>query len=78
MEGKLTVRVTVAGGKVTAVVVTEHGETESMKSVRTALAEVPKRIVEKGGVEVDAVSGATMTSKAIREAVAEALKSAVE
>ncbi|MHC4916060.1 MAG: FMN-binding protein [Planctomycetota bacterium] len=76
MEGQLKVSVTVKAGKITEVKVTEHHETKSRSGVRKALAEVPAKIVEKNGLAVDAVTGATVTSKAIREAVAAALKAA--
>ncbi len=73
-EGPVEVEVTVAEGKITAVKVTAHKESAPGK----ALTEIPKRIVEKNSTEVDAVTGATISSKAIMGAAAAALKKAAE
>jgi len=70
----IKVTVTVADGKITAVVIDEHGESESMiEAVATALEAVPAAIVEKNEAEVDIVAGATWTSKGIMAAVKAAL-----
>ena len=57
-----------------SVTVTKHNETEGIGSI--AAAELPGKIVEAQSVEVDGVAGATMTSNAIKKAVAEALEQA--
>jgi uncharacterized protein with FMN-binding domain len=73
----IKVTVTVADGKITAVVIDEHGESESMiEAVATALEAVPAAIVEKNEVEVDVVAGATWTSKGIMAAAKAALEAA--
>ncbi len=69
--GEVKVAVTVEDGKIVSVEATGEKETEGIGSV--ALAELPAKIVEAGGVDVDGVSGATYTSKAVLSAVASAL-----
>lgn len=77
--GKLTVEVTVADdGKVSAIEVTEHEETPEYFAVAAPI--VIDSIIETQSTNntvVDAVSGATETRDAIREAVDEALSKAV-
>ena len=73
--GDVPVTVTVEGGKITAVEVGENSETQGIGS--KAIEQLPAAIVEANGTDgVAAVSGATVTSKAIFEAVNEALASA--
>ena len=69
--GILTVSVTVDGDKITAVEVTENSETPNVAG--TALTEIPAAIVEANSADVEAVSGATVTSNAIMYAVKNAL-----
>ena len=59
------------GGKITKVEVTEQSETPAIAGA--ALEAIPAAIVEKGDAQVDIVSGATYTSKAIIKAVEYAL-----
>jgi len=66
------VRVTVKGGKITAVRVT--GAKESRP--QTSLTDLPSLIVQKQTTSVDAITGATMTSLAIMRASQTALDSA--
>lgn len=70
----LKVSVTVTDGKIADVEVTEHEETPGF--YEPALEEIPAAIVDKNSTEVDAVSGATVTSNAIKEAVNNALEQA--
>jgi len=70
-QGPLTVEVTVEDGVITNVEVTEHEETEGLAD--PALEDVPAAIVENNSTDVDTVSGATVTSEAIIEAVNTAL-----
>ena len=73
--GKVPVTVKVEGGKVAEVKVGDNSETQGIGS--KAIEQLPAAIVEAGGTEgVDAVSGATVTSKAIFTAVDEALEQA--
>lgn len=70
--GKLVVRVTYDNNKIENVEVVQNHESEDIG--KTALEEIPKRIVKKNSADVDAVSGASATSRAISEAVNKALK----
>lgn len=70
----LKVSVEVADGKISAVNVVEHEETEGIAD--PALEQVPAAIVEKNSTEVEVVSGATMTSNGIIDAVNLALEGA--
>lgn len=69
--GELTVSVTMDGDKIAAVEVTQHNETINV--AQEALTKIPADIVAANSAEVDVVSGATRTSKAIMEAVNNAL-----
>ena len=73
-NGDVTVSVTVSGGKITAASVTGHEETEGIAD--PAITEIPARIVKAQSARVDAVSGATITSKAIMQAAEKALANA--
>lgn len=69
--GPLTVEVTVSGGSITDVVVVEQDETPFI--AEKPLKEIPLAIVEAQSWDVDIYSGATVTSKAIMNAVEAAL-----
>lgn len=71
MGGKVYVKVTMDGDKIAAVEVVEHHETEGISD--PAIEKVPAAIAEANSAEVEGVSGATITSRAIKEAVADAL-----
>ena len=70
-NGAVDVSVTVRDGAITDVTVTGHGETEGIGTL--AVDALPGRIVETQSIRLDAVSGATITSGAILEAVRNAL-----
>lgn len=69
--GDVYVKVTMSGGKIIKVEVLDNNETPGIGD--KAIAALPDAIVAAGSTEVDNVSGATTTSKAIKEAVANAL-----
>lgn len=72
--GTIRVKVTVKKGKMTKIVVTEHsGESDSYFNQAKKI--IP-RMLKKGSPNVDTISGATYSSKGIREAVKKALKKA--
>lgn len=75
-NGPLTVEVTVEENEISNVEITEHSETEGLAD--PALEEVSAAIAEKNRADVDydIISGATVTSEAIMEAVANALEDA--
>ena len=73
--GTVPVTVTVKDGKVAEVTVGDNSETQGIGS--NAIEQLPEAIVAANGTAgVDAVSGATVTSKAIFSAVDEALAQA--
>lgn len=71
MGGDLKVKVTMQNGKIAKVEVLDNKETPGIGT--RAIEALPDAIVKAGSVEVDNVSGATITSEAIKEAVANAL-----
>lgn len=74
MGGELTVEVTVENGTMTAVEVTAQKETPGISD--PAIQQIPAAILSAQSTEVDNVSGATVTSEAIRNATAAALLAA--
>ncbi|MBE5967882.1 MAG: flavocytochrome c [Lachnospiraceae bacterium] len=73
-QGPLKVEVTIADEKITDINVLENVETVGIGS--KALDAVPKSIIENQSVAVDALSGATASSKAVLAAVTNALETA--
>ena len=71
--GLLTVRISIENGKLTDIKIISHNETEEY--FKKALAVIDE-ILKKGSVNVDSVSGATISSNAIKDAVAKALQKA--
>ncbi len=71
MGGELKVAVTVEDGKISGVEVLDHKETAGISD--PAIEQIPQAIVEAQSTDVAAVSGATVTSEAIKAAVAAAL-----
>lgn len=69
--GTLKVRVTVDGDKLTKVEVTSHHETQGVGT--RAIDALPEAMASAGTWDVDTVSGATVTSNAIKDAVRMAL-----
>lgn len=70
-KGPIVVKVATDGSAITSVEVLEQNETPSIAG--DALATMPTRIVGAGSTDVDVVSGATITSKAIIAAVENAM-----
>ena len=71
--GPLTVRITIKGGKLTDIKVVSQTETPEYFNRASA---VIGKILSSGNVNVDSVSGATISSNAIKKAVADALQKA--
>jgi uncharacterized protein with FMN-binding domain len=70
-EGQVAVEVTVRGGRIESVKITDHKE----KQFYAALTDTPRQIIAKQSVKgVDATSRATITSEAIINASAKALR----
>lgn len=75
-EGTMTVKTTIAGGRIAAVEVVENAETQAIAA--GALENIPAKIVEANSVDVDAVAGASLTSGRIKKAVALCLEEAAK
>jgi len=73
-NGPIKVSVTFSADAITDVTVTEHGETAGI--CETPIDRIPDAVVEAQSLAVDAVSGATNTSKGILEAVAACITAA--
>ena len=74
-ESQIQVQVDVKGGKIAAVQVLKHGETEMI--IAAPIETMIPEIVAKNGVEgVESVGGATLSSDGIKAAVADALATA--
>ena len=74
--GTLKVTVTLNENDITSVKITEHHETTGVGT--RAIDELPAAIEKADSIDVDSVSGATVTSNAIKEAVSQALGSVVQ
>ncbi|MFV0551977.1 MAG: FAD-binding protein [Anaerorhabdus sp.] len=72
--GELKVQVTITSGKISDVKVVSNNETEEIAA--GALEMIPEKIVAANSVEVDAISGATLTTNRIRTAVVDCLNQA--
>lgn len=71
-NGPLTVEVSVEDKEITNIVIIDHEETEGVSD--PAFEEIPANIMDYQSTEVDLISGATVTSEAIVEAVTNALE----
>lgn len=74
MNGPVKVEVTVTSDAIEKIVVLDHKETPSISDL--AITEMPVRIIDTQGLGVDTISGATITSNALLEAVTLALTEA--
>lgn len=72
--GEVSVTVTLKEGKVTKVEAKGEKETPALGGV--ALTEIPTKIVEANSADVESISGATVTSEAIKSAAAQAIAEA--
>lgn len=72
--GRIVVRVTYKDKQIKNVEVLENHETEGIGAV--AIKELPDRIVKANSTDIDAVSGASTTTRALEEAVNKAIKKA--
>jgi uncharacterized protein with FMN-binding domain len=72
--GELSVNVIIKDGKITGLDVTGHSETPEYGG--RAIDELPARIIDKNSLGVDVVAGATITSRAIFKAAADAITKA--
>ncbi len=72
--GKLAVEVVLSADKIESVTITENSESAGIGS--NAVDQLPGKIVEAQSIDLDGISGATMSSNAIKEAVTAALMAA--
>lgn len=72
MGGDVEVAVTFTSEKIEKIEVTKQNETPGKSD--PAIEKIPQAIVENQSIKVDTVSGATVTSKAIIEAVTNAIQ----
>lgn len=72
--GPMRLEIKIKGGKITSIKILDHSETRSyLKATESMI----KKIIEKGDIEkIDTVSGATVSSKAILNAVKDAMSQA--
>lgn len=73
-NGTVKVEVAFSADAITSVTVTEHAETIGISDA--AITQIPAAIVEAQSLGVDVIGGATISSKAIIEAVADAVNQA--
>lgn len=71
-NGPVKVEVVFSENKIDSVTVKEHKETAGLSD--PAIKDIPAKIVELQSLDVDVVTGATLTSQAIKYAVADAVK----
>ncbi len=72
--GPMKLEVSVEKGRISAINVLEHSETPGLSD--PIFEKIPQEIIKAQSTEVSAVTGATVTSKAIMTAVADAVKDA--
>lgn len=73
-KGKFDVTVEIVSGKLNSIMIGDNAETPDRGGV--AIEQLPGEMVKSQSIEVDAVSGATVTSNAIKDAVARCLERA--
>ena len=76
INGKIKVKVIIKDGKIENVEILEHAETEGLGGV--ALPQYAAQTVEKQSLDIDVVSGVTVSLDGYKEAVNNALSKAVE
>jgi uncharacterized protein with FMN-binding domain len=72
MNAAVKVSVTVSGGQITEINIVEHQESSGISD--PAIQQMPEKIIEAQSSKVDAISNATITSNAIKQAVENALQ----
>ncbi len=71
MGGPITIKVTMKDDKISAIEVIEEHETVGIAT--PAIEQLPGKMIEAQSAEVDSISGATMTSTALKNALKDAL-----
>ncbi|MGL4986015.1 MAG: FAD-dependent oxidoreductase [Treponemataceae bacterium] len=73
-KSDVSVEIVLSTDKIESITIVDHDETNGIGSV--AIEKLPAQIIERQSLNVDAISGATLTSNAIKKAITEALKMA--
>jgi uncharacterized protein with FMN-binding domain len=76
LNGDISLTVTIEKGRITKISIDQQGETAGVSDL--AFARIPAEIVKSQSTKVDAVTGASVSSKAIMAAVENALTKAVK
>jgi uncharacterized protein with FMN-binding domain len=71
MGGNITVKITMQCTRIAGIEVVDHRETEGIGTL--AIERLPQAMIDAQSTDVDSVSGATLTSNAIKSAVEDAL-----
>ena len=74
--GMISADVTIEGGKLAGIAITEEHESETGEMAQTAFDALIPRMIEAQSLAVDNISGATATSNAIRDLAAQAITAA--
>ncbi|MDO4492588.1 MAG: FAD-dependent oxidoreductase [Clostridia bacterium] len=74
MQGQIKVAVTIEDAKITGIELVQYKETENI--TRVAKERIPAQIIEHQTLKVDTVTGATIASNGLMNAVADAVKNA--
>ena len=72
--GSITVKMTVKNGRITGFEITEHNETSQIS--KKAMTDLPYKVLQDQSAKVDAVSGATSTSKGIIQGARDCIRQA--
>jgi uncharacterized protein with FMN-binding domain len=75
-HGAVAVRVTVAKGRIARIEVLEQHEEPGVSDL--AFKRIPEEMIRKQSLEVEAVTGASLSSKAIMAAAQDALRAAIK
>ncbi len=75
-NGEIKVKVTFSDTEIVSVEVVEHGESAGI--CEPAIEQLPEQIINAQSFKVDAVSGATMTSNGVMQAVKDAMGQAAK
>ena len=73
-QGPMEVKVTIEGGKLSGFEVVSNNETASIGGA--ALPELTEQVLAAGGPDIDGVTGATLTTNRVRDAVVQCLEQA--
>ncbi|MEG0376098.1 MAG: FAD-binding protein, partial [Raoultibacter sp.] len=74
MGGQMIVKVTTDGSKIEKIDIVEQRETSDIGSI--AVEKMPQMIIDANSTDVDVIATATMSSRAVKDAVADALSKA--